>query len=286
MSVFDQARDRVHDATTDLFGEVAEWTPSVAGASQTYPINFRRPDQMDAIGQFDDGQYEFQAQDTVMEYREGQFDGLFDLVGNNTMATESVRITEKISGSLIGVYVITKIERIHDGATYRATLRRNHDPDSSIDRCNCGPGCCWDRPPRCNVSALPTKREDYSRTQNTPDVWVAIQGVKGKPQSSSELNRQELAYTVQVTVRARSLSDDYGVYHLNDLVTAALVGKKAVQGFSQIEFIQSQHEGENNGVVEWNMFFRFNGFLITVDADDTDGDGTPLATYTIDPISP
>lgn len=119
MARFDSLRTAVHDATANLFGESAAWTPSTGGPEQVVKVNFNRPDKPESLGDLPPMEWEFSRLDTWMEYRIGQFPELHDLVATKTQ--ETVTITNQL-GTVIGTYRVTKVTRVFDGDTFKAQL--------------------------------------------------------------------------------------------------------------------------------------------------------------------
>lgn len=119
MAYFTPAANLVHDATANLFGESCAWTPLAGGPEQVAQINFNRPDKFDALGDLHATEWEFGALDTWIEYRAPQFPTLHDSVANK--ANEEVTISDQ-NGTVIGTYLVTKVQRVWDGSTYKAQL--------------------------------------------------------------------------------------------------------------------------------------------------------------------
>lgn len=110
-SPFDVLRDNVFDTIKNVFGYECSWTAIDGGASYTGKVNFQNPTEvLKNIGvQYDEN-------DWMMEYREGDFAGLFERVEKRNTPAEVVTIDSNN-------YYVMAVIQVHDGATYRAVLK-------------------------------------------------------------------------------------------------------------------------------------------------------------------
>lgn len=131
------------------------------------------------------------------------------------------------------------------------------------------------------VKEIPETPDEYTRTVAKSTIWAVINGIKPKAESASDYLRQETTYTVEVIITSRTFTGDGGIYQLNDLVVKSL-GGYVMDGMSRITYTQSQHNGSKNHTISWSVFFRFDGYVIAQDADDTDGDGANLVETILD----
>lgn len=121
MALFDSARIAIHNATANLFGEMASWTPSTGGSEQRVQVNFNHPEKDDALGSLNAQDWEFTALDTWIEYQEGQFAGLKEAA--DLGRKETIILTDQ-TGTSLGSYRVTKVRKVaSDGNTYRAKVQ-------------------------------------------------------------------------------------------------------------------------------------------------------------------
>lgn len=118
MAVFNQHLNAAHDATANLFGEVARCT--VLGVDYSYQVNFNRPSKDDRLGGLHPSEWEFTTADTWIEYREPQFPNLFEQVAAGVKII--ITITESVSGDTIGVFRATKAAKFWDGKTIKVKI--------------------------------------------------------------------------------------------------------------------------------------------------------------------
>jgi hypothetical protein len=108
-NIFDHMQDGLFDLTTATFGYEASWTPSLGGSIQTGRVNYRRPNEKDALTNgMDYMPFVF-----FMEYKEGVFNGLQDAVRSGN--TEAVTINGQ-------AHYVRSVNRVYDGKTFQAHL--------------------------------------------------------------------------------------------------------------------------------------------------------------------
>jgi len=108
-NIFDGLQDRLFNLTTTVFGYDAEWQPSAGGVLQTAKVHFKKPTAERDV------HYEvvFNPLMHMMEYKQGDFVGLFEAVRENK------RETVTINGI---AYYIRQITAYWDGKTFRAQI--------------------------------------------------------------------------------------------------------------------------------------------------------------------
>lgn len=110
-SPFDALRDQTFDQTTNVFGYDCIWNATDGGTSFSGKVHFKNPtSELRMVG------VEYDEEDWTMEYKEGDFIGLYERVEARNDDPELVTI----DGNL---YYVKKIKKIHDGATYIAALK-------------------------------------------------------------------------------------------------------------------------------------------------------------------
>ena len=110
-SVFDNLRDITFDTTKRVFGYRCSWTATTGGATYTGLVHFKNPTEevrMQGV--------QYDQNDWQMEYREGDFPTLFNLVEERRDPPEVVNIDDQ-------EYYVMSVVQIFDGATFRATLK-------------------------------------------------------------------------------------------------------------------------------------------------------------------
>lgn len=117
-NLFDGLQNRVFDTAGRVFGYDAVWTPSGGGPAQTARVLFKDPSDSEEI--LDAAEVRALVYNNVlqpvMEYRAGQFDGLYEAVSDRGNYEEVT-----ING---GAYQVHKVEPVFDGRTYKAHLQR------------------------------------------------------------------------------------------------------------------------------------------------------------------
>ena len=108
-NIFDNLQDNLFNLTTTVFGYDAEWTPSAGGPLQVARVHYKKPNE--ARNQF--GEVDFNPNIHMMEYKEGDFTGLYEAVRNG--GTEHVTV----NGTL---FYVREIKARWDGKTYYAQL--------------------------------------------------------------------------------------------------------------------------------------------------------------------
>lgn len=108
-NIFDSLQDNLFNLTTTVFGYDAEWTPSAGGALQTARVHFKKPTAERDV------HYEviFNSVMHMMEYKFGDFVGLFEAVQGNQNETVTINGID---------YYIRQIRAYWDGKTYRAEI--------------------------------------------------------------------------------------------------------------------------------------------------------------------
>lgn len=117
-NIFDSMRDSAFDTTTKVMGYDATWLPSTADEDSeplTARVHFKSPDQAQEMSGID-----YMPLTPFMEYRSPFLPNLYELVQENNGGE---RVT--INGV---IYYVRKVVRLHDGATYMATLEINNEP--------------------------------------------------------------------------------------------------------------------------------------------------------------
>jgi hypothetical protein len=106
-NLFDRLQDKTFDTCLKWFGYEATW-----GAS-TEKVLFNAPNTREELSGVDYAPLGY-----YMEYRAGQFAGLFELAREGTVQAVTVN----------GVsYVVRSVEAVHDGKTYRAHMSLSTD---------------------------------------------------------------------------------------------------------------------------------------------------------------
>lgn len=117
-SFFDNLRNNVFDTTRKTFGYHASWTSRDGTKTFEGLVHFKNPTEevrLQAV--------EYDENDWQMEYREGDFEGLFEFVEKQSDPPEKVCIDGKD-------YYVTNVIKIFDGGTLRANLKPiNNDID-------------------------------------------------------------------------------------------------------------------------------------------------------------
>lgn len=117
-NLFDSLQNRTFDTAGRVFGYDATWEPSDGSPAQAARVLFKDPADDEEILSaaylralsYDNVIY------PVMEYRRGEFDGLYEAVADRNNYEEV---------TIGGVkYEVHKIEPVFDGKTYKAHLQR------------------------------------------------------------------------------------------------------------------------------------------------------------------
>ena len=83
MPKFDIHQRRVFSTAANLYGDPATWIPAAGGDQMTAQVLFRDPSELQGFGrkgQHLSGLPEFEPDATIIEYKGGDFDGLFESV--------------------------------------------------------------------------------------------------------------------------------------------------------------------------------------------------------------
>ena len=99
---FERMKRAAFDAAVRTMGVPATWQ------GETQGVLFNRPDREEQRADID-----FNTTHYEMEYRLGQFSGLYGLVRDGSVQTVNVSGTE---------YTVRHVMKMHDGDTYRAQL--------------------------------------------------------------------------------------------------------------------------------------------------------------------
>ncbi len=113
---FDLLKMQVFDTTTKAMGYSAEWTPLAGGTKQTCRVHFKSPNAM--VKNF--GNVMFEARMYKMEYKRGDFVGLYELIVNAPSVANGgnleVVVIEGVS------YYCDSINAMFDGDYYEVSL--------------------------------------------------------------------------------------------------------------------------------------------------------------------
>lgn len=110
-SRFDNMQRGTVERVNNLFGFPAVWNPSDDSDQQTAKILFEDPTRLMELG----GLVEYNPQNVLMEYKEGDFVGLREAA--NSGANETV-IVDGVS------YNVRQVDLKYDGKTYIAILEK------------------------------------------------------------------------------------------------------------------------------------------------------------------
>lgn len=117
-SPFDTMRDAVFNQTKNLFGYDCSWSARDGGATYTGKVLFKNPTEEVRLQGV-----EYDAEDWCMEYKHGDFPGLYERVEQRNDPPEIVTIDGKN-------YYVKNVVKVWDGATYRANLKPS---DNDLD---------------------------------------------------------------------------------------------------------------------------------------------------------
>ena len=109
-NLFDHLQDTVFDTTTRTMGYDATWTPSAGGAIHSARVLLNEPTESEKLGFVNKG---YEPPESMMEYRDGVFDGLEASVRNG--GAESVTIDGR-------TFTVQHVIRRYDGKTLVAYL--------------------------------------------------------------------------------------------------------------------------------------------------------------------
>lgn len=113
---FDTLKKQVFDITTQTMGYEAEWTPLAGGTKQVCRVHFKSPNEM----RKNFGNVMFEARIYKMEYKRGDFVGLYELVANAPSTADGgnleVVVIEGVS------YYCDSINAMFDGDYYEVGL--------------------------------------------------------------------------------------------------------------------------------------------------------------------
>ena len=110
MNLFDNIQKQMFDTVGTVYGYDAVWTPSIGGDDVAGRVLLKEPTQ-----EYDVNGVPYTPFHSIMEYRSGVFEGLFDAV--RSKRNEVVTI-----GSL--TYFVRHVEAAYDGKTYRASIEK------------------------------------------------------------------------------------------------------------------------------------------------------------------
>lgn len=117
-SIFDTLRDLTFEHTKKVFGYEASWIARDGSESYVGLVHFKNPTEevrLQAV--------EYDENDWIMEYKEGDFPTLFGLVEKQNDPPEKVIIDSK-------EYYVTNVIKVFDGGTFKANLKPiNNDTD-------------------------------------------------------------------------------------------------------------------------------------------------------------
>lgn len=108
-NIFDGLQKNLFKLTTTVFGYDAEWQPTAGGALQTAKVHYKKPNEIRVL----DTAFEYNPENHMMEYQEGDFVGLYESVrdgGREFVEVEGTR------------FVVEQIKAYWDGKTFRADL--------------------------------------------------------------------------------------------------------------------------------------------------------------------
>ena len=110
MNLFDSIQNQMFDTIGKVYGYDAVWTPSVGGANVAGRVLLKEPTQ-----DYDVNGVPFTPFHSIMEYRLGVFEGLFDAVRSKRNELVTIGTSS---------YYVRHVEAAYDGKTYRASLEK------------------------------------------------------------------------------------------------------------------------------------------------------------------
>ncbi len=110
MNLFDGLQDTMFSTVTNTMGYDATWTPNAGGPTKTAKVLYNGPTEKEKLFNAD-----YDPDKVMMEYKSGDFDGLFEEARPST-SMEEVTITD------IGVFYIRSVKKKFDGKTFEAQL--------------------------------------------------------------------------------------------------------------------------------------------------------------------
>jgi len=108
MAIFDRLKNNMFDITLNVMGYDASWTNSQTAEILTAKVHFKYPTPPEDLAGV-----EYFPQEPYMEFKQGDFEGLKELVDDNS--TETVIIDGRS-------YYVRSVDRKYDGDTLTAVL--------------------------------------------------------------------------------------------------------------------------------------------------------------------
>lgn len=108
MNPFDNLQSLSFGITTQLMGYDASWTPIAGGGEKTARVLFKDPSEVSELAGV-----EYNPLGFMMEYQQGDFDGLFESARSGDV--ETVRVNGQD-------YYVKSVKAFYDGKTLRARL--------------------------------------------------------------------------------------------------------------------------------------------------------------------
>ncbi len=114
MNIFDAIQNTAFDVTAVTFGYPASWLPSNNDPEKIAQVHYK-----DATAKRELDANDYQIEEEFMEYKKGDFDGLFEIVAN--AGTEKVNIT--FAENDVREFHVRRCEKLVDGRTIKAFLQ-------------------------------------------------------------------------------------------------------------------------------------------------------------------
>jgi len=107
---FDGIQDALFETVKSVYGTDASWAPSTGGPALTAKVLFKEPtNEKELAGR------EYNPIQWIMEYKQGDFDNLFELVRSGT--SEMVTIDNQN-------YYVRTVTALYDGKTLKSLLEK------------------------------------------------------------------------------------------------------------------------------------------------------------------
>lgn len=113
MSFFDSIQNTVFQITTNTFGDSAIWLPLDKSPQQSGKVLYK-----DATAKMTLDQNDYNVERYVMEYKAGDFAGLFESVAR----ANNEKVTISYSDGRQANYWVKRCEKLFDGKTIKAFL--------------------------------------------------------------------------------------------------------------------------------------------------------------------
>lgn len=106
---FDGLQNKLFKTASKFFGYTAEWLPTAGGALQTAKVLYKKPNEVRVL----DTAFEYNPENHMMEYQEGDFVGLYESV------REGAKEFVEVEGTR---FYVEGVKAYWDGKTLRAEL--------------------------------------------------------------------------------------------------------------------------------------------------------------------